>query len=310
MPIAILDLGTNTFHLLIADVKADGSWKSIVKERVAVKLGQGGINKRMIEPAPFRRGIKALEKFNIEIKKRKIKEVFAFGTAALRTAENGKEFINEVKKKFGIEIKLISGKEEARFIYNGVKQALKPWKGKILVMDIGGGSVEFIIADETKLLWKQSFKLGAALLLDKFKPSDPLSTIDIRNIKNHINKELVELYDACSEFNPVLLVGAAGSFETFASMMRHTFPESGSHYGRTEHPINLKHFNELYRELIVSDIVSRSAMKGLIAMRVDMIVLAALLLKIVLGKTKITKMKLSAYSLKEGALVSVTKSKS
>ncbi len=309
MLFAILDLGTNTFHLLIADVKKDGTWKAVMKERVTVKIGQGGINKRTIAPAPYRRGIGALEKFNLEIRKRNIKKVAAFGTAALRTADNGKEFISEVLQKTGIKIKLISGKEEASLIYSGVKQAIKKWKGKILVMDIGGGSVEYIIADENKLLWKQSFKLGAALLLDKFHPSDPLNNSNLRIIKQYLNKELVELYNACVKYQPETLVGSAGSFETFASMIRHKFPESGSHYGKTEHPISLKHFNELYKELIVSNKQERSVMKGLIKMRMDMIVLAAIILKTVLDKTKITTIKLSAYSLKEGALVSITKSK-
>ena len=89
MVVAILDLGTNTFHLLIADVKRNGSWEKVLKERITVKLGQGGIGSDLIAKAPYKRGIKALEKFHQEIKRIGVKKIFAFGTAALRNAKNG-----------------------------------------------------------------------------------------------------------------------------------------------------------------------------------------------------------------------------
>ncbi len=300
--LAVIDLGTNTFHLLIAEVDKYGNWKKIFKERITVKLGQGGIDKNIIAPAPYKRGIKAIEKFYDEIKKHRIKKVVAIGTAALRNANNGVDFRNEVKKKTGIEITFISGNEEATLIYYGVKQAILNWDGVKMVIDIGGGSVEFIIANKKKILWKKSYKLGAALLLDKFMPNDPLKKSDLSVINAHIHEKLTDLFVAISKYQPQQLIGSAGSFETFASMIRYQFPESGSHYGKTEHPISIAHFKQLYKELIVSNKAQRSAMKGLIKMRVDMIVMAALILKFVLDKSKIKSMKMSAYSLKEGVM--------
>ena len=284
-------------------MKRNGSWEKVLKERITVKLGQGGIGSDLIAKAPYKRGIKALEKFHQEIKRIGVKKIFAFGTAALRNAKNGKEFRNEVKRKFGIDINFISGDEEAMFIYHGVKQALHNWNDTKLVMDIGGGSVEFIIADNKKILWKKSYKLGAALLLDTFKPEDPLTKSDLRKLKSYISEQLIDLFDACKKYQPQQLVGSAGSFETFSSMIRYQFPGSGSHYGKTEHPILLDHFGQLYRKLIVSDKVQRNKMKGLIKMRIDMIVMAALLLKFVLDQSGIKSMKMSAYSLKEGVIV-------
>jgi exopolyphosphatase / guanosine-5'-triphosphate,3'-diphosphate pyrophosphatase len=307
MVVAILDLGTNTFHLLIADVNKNGLWKKILKERITVKLGQGGINSNLIAQRPYQRGIKALGKFYKNIHDYKVKKVYAFGTAALRNARNGKDFKDEVKKKYGIDINFISGNEEATFIYYGVKQAIRAWENTKLVMDIGGGSVEFIIADNKQILWKKSYKLGAALLLDTFKPEDPLTKSDLRQIQSHFKNQLTDLFVACTKYQPQQLVGSAGSFETFSSMIRFLFPGSGSHYGKTEHPIHLDHFGQLYRNLIVSDKIQRNNMKGLIKMRVDMIVMAALLLKFVLDQSGIPSMKMSAYSLKEGALIKVIK---
>jgi exopolyphosphatase/guanosine-5'-triphosphate,3'-diphosphate pyrophosphatase len=180
---------------------------------------------------------------------------------------------------------------------------------KSLIIDIGGGSVEMLIANSRKIYWKHSYKTGAALLLDKFKPSDPLTKKDLKQIHDFFHETLQTLIAACREYRPVQLIGSAGSFETFASMIRHRFPVSGSHYGKTCHPLEVRHFEKIHRELVVSDVTARNRMKGLIKMRVDMIVMASLLLNFVLQKTHIEKMKLSMYSLKEGALWEVIHSK-
>lgn len=303
MKAAVIDLGTNTFHLLIAEIKKDGTWEKLLHKRITVKLGQRGIDKNIIAKAPYNRGIKALEIFSATIKEFKIGHVFAFGTAALRTALNGKTFLNDVYNRFGLDIKLISGKEEADLIYLGVRQAVPLGDVKSLIMDIGGGSVEFIIADRSRSYWKASYKIGAALLLDKFKPSDPVTAEERKDIIHFLDSELQSLFSACSIHKPIQLIGSAGSFETFASMIRHRFPLSGSHYGKTAHPISLNHFLSLHDELVASTTASRKKMKGLIKMRVDMIVLAALLLRFVLKKTGVKIMVMSAYSLKEGAVI-------
>jgi len=162
MKIAVIDLGTNTFHLLVIELDKDKSWRKLLHKRITVKLGQKGINKNIIAPAPFKRGLKAFESFSEDIRKFKPKKIYAFGTAALRSASNGKDFLKILKQQFGINVTVISGKQEANLIYLGVKQAVKLGDKKSLIMDIGGGSVEFIIADARKAYWKGSYKLGAA----------------------------------------------------------------------------------------------------------------------------------------------------
>lgn len=305
MQIAVLDLGTNTFHLLIAESAGRNSWNKVHNERVTVKLGQGGIGRSFIAPQPFRRGIRAIEKFHKEIKKRGIKSVFAFGTAALRNASNGKDFVSIVKQRFGITIKLISGDKEAELIYFGVRQAVDFTGAPSLIMDIGGGSVEFIIADVNGILWKQSFPAGAALLIDTFGISDPIKKSEIKLINEHLNALLSPLVKAIERYRPDRIIGSAGSFGTFASMIHAMFPKTGAHYNHTEFPIHIPHFRKLYQQLIVSDVNQRKKMKGLIKMRVDMIVPAAILLNFVLKMSDIKSLVLSAYALKEGAVYEV-----
>ncbi|HEX5001335.1 MAG TPA: exopolyphosphatase [Bacteroidia bacterium] len=300
-PFAILDLGTNTFHLLIVQKDTDRGWKRVFHRRITVKLGQGGIHKNEIAPAPFKRGLRALKQFRSYMDRYGVKQVRAFGTAALRNATNGRIFIREAKKLYRIPIKLISGDDEAGMILKGVQQAVDISSEKFLIMDIGGGSVEFIIANNKELFFKKSFKLGAALLLESFQPEDPIKKATLLAIQKHLELALESLFDAISLNKPISLIGSAGSFESFASMIRHLYPESGSHYRKKSHIIRLNHFNQLYSRLIFSTRSKRKQMRGLTSMRVDMIVMAAVLLKVVLQKSGIRKLYLSTYSLKEGA---------
>src|SRR3569832_476641 len=136
---AVMDLGTNTFHLLI--VEGDmANFKELVHEHIAVKLGEGGINKNVILPMAFERGIATMHSFKAQIDKYNIQLIRCIATSALRNASNGKAFIDQVKKDTGIEIELVDGNREVAFIYEGIKAAGALSKTNSLIMDIVGGS--------------------------------------------------------------------------------------------------------------------------------------------------------------------------
>lgn len=142
---AVIDLGTNTFHLLIADLHADGRIEEVYRERRFVKLASEGI--ATIGEAPFARGLEALNHYRKILDEYNCANLKAIGTAALRTASNGPEFVRTARETVSIDIQLIPGDEEAQLITKGVLAALPPLNERILIMDIGGGSTEFIIAD-------------------------------------------------------------------------------------------------------------------------------------------------------------------
>ena len=171
MKYAVIDLGRNTFHLLIIDSSTNDLSNEIYRERIFVKLAEDGIGK--IGKNAYQRGLQALQHFQKIITKHQVKKVNAFGTAALRTASNGKDFVQEVQSKIGLTIQLIPGSEEARLIHLGVTQAVEMDDEKGLIMDIGGGSVEFIIADKNKVFWAKSFPIGVAVLHNIFHEKEP-----------------------------------------------------------------------------------------------------------------------------------------
>jgi exopolyphosphatase/guanosine-5'-triphosphate,3'-diphosphate pyrophosphatase len=300
MIVAIIDCGTNTFHLLIIDVNKNGDCKSLYKAKMVVKLGEGGIHENIIREIPYKRGLAALKNFSEKCLSYKIEKRIALGTAAIRNAKNGKKFLADAEKLTGIDVRLIDGNREAELIFKGVSIAIDLPDDPVLIMDIGGGSVEFIIAAKTKILWKKSYKLGASLLLEQFKPSDPLTISEKKKLIAHFKVNLLSLQNACKKFKPQMLIGSSGSFETFAEIIESA--KRGNWRSKKHYAFDLDKYKATHNMLIISTIAERLKMKGLVKMRVDLIVMASLLLTYVIDKCKIKKMLLSSYALKEGIL--------
>ncbi len=297
--IAIMDLGTNTFHLLIAE--GDGSNPNILFQTTnPVKLGEGGINKGVILPAAYVRGVKAMEEFGYEISKHSVERVKAIATSALRSAGNGQQFIDEVKTKTGIRIETINGDEEAGYIYNGVKAGGCLSNQNSLIIDIGGGSVEFILGNEDSIFWKQSFEIGAARLMDKFHQVDPITPEAINELNNYLEKRLTDMFAAVNKYQIDNLIGSSGAFETFAEVIE---AEKGSSFDiRTikNYVFDTDELLGVTDKLIKSSHEERKNTKSIIPVRVDMIVVASLITRFVMQKLKIYKVALSTNSLKEG----------
>jgi exopolyphosphatase/guanosine-5'-triphosphate,3'-diphosphate pyrophosphatase len=302
MRFAIIDCGTNTFHLLIAE-RINGSVKTIYKTKQAVKLGEGGILNKIILPEPYQRGLAALASFRKKIDGYNIKEVIAYGTAALRTAKNGKAFVADAWNTCRIKPELISGSREAALIYKGVSMAVPPKDGVSLIMDIGGGSTEFILCNEKKILWKKSFPAGAALLLEKFNPSNPLTATEHKAILKWHDELLQPLFQSAKKWKPERLIGSSGSFDTFAEMiLLHASDGLNALKGKTSYQFRMDEYCAVHNVLLHSTTEERMNMKGLVKMRVDMIVMGTIQLSFVLKKLNIKSMYLSRYALKEGML--------
>ena len=303
--LAIIDLGTNTFHLLLAEQLGD-SLHITHRDRQAVKIGKGGINKNLIPADGLERGIKALNFFKKKIDSLQITSVFAFGTSALRNATNSHEVLAKIKAETGIEITVISGDQEAEFIYLGVRSAVNLGLQKSLIIDIGGGSVEFIIGDERELYWKKSIEIGAQRLLELYHKSDPITASEISKLNAHFRQALVPLVEALTIYKPETLVGSSGTFDTLSDIycLQHSIFKNDDD---RETPLSLEGFDKIYKELLTKDRAARLAIPGMIDMRVDMIVVACSLIRYILDHHPFTNIRVSSYSLKEGALVHVSK---
>lgn len=297
--VAIIDCGTNTFNLLVAD-RIKGRWQFLCRRKRAVKLKSAGHPDGTIGEQPVQRALQALTDYRLLTEELNVDHLRVVGTAALREATNGKAVLNRIRVTTGFKIQLIDGLKEAELIWKGVRQAVDLGKDISLIMDIGGGSTEFILCNAHQIFWKKSYSLGAARLKERFPFADPARTAEVEQIERFLAKELSTLQAACRKYHPFRLIGSSGSFDSFAAIIRRKkeLPAlRGTHY-----VFSISEYRALHRELLRARYVERLKLPGLVRMRADMIVPASVLLNFVLSFTEIKKLELSTFALKEGLL--------
>ena len=294
MRLGVIDCGTNTFHLLIVDVDGKGGFTRIYKERRYVRLGQEGLSK--IGDAPFQRGIACLADYKKLIGEFGVDGLKVFGTEALRRASNSYHFIESVEQETGIHIQMISGEEEARLIHLGVMQAVPYIEEKGLIMDIGGGSVEFILASGKEVFWAKSFPIGVQVLFSEFHQEDPLPDGQLKAMEAFLEKSLSPLLEVLKKHQTPVLMGASGSFEVVESL----------HFGNIDDRmysiIPVEGYIKMFDQIVRSSLAERHAMEGLPPERAELIVVAFTLIHFIIKKAGIQQIITSAYAMKEGIL--------
>ena len=294
MKIAVVDLGTNTFNTLIAEKVDNQSFKEIYRERIHVNLASDGIEK--MGDAPFQRGLEAMRFFAEKIKEQDAAKVRAIGTAALRTATNGVDFVAQVKKETGLSIEIIDGDEEARLIFDGVRLAY-PFKNENeLIVDVGGGSVEFIIANENGLVWEQSFPIGVAVLRNRFHQQEPIRKEDIAAIYTYFDQILLPLFAALKKYPVSQLIGSSGTFD----VLENIFVLEKTHLLHSF--ISIENTKDFYESVKYKTLEERFAMPEVPDSRATMIVVAMILIQYVVEKCQIEQIITSSYAMKEGIM--------
>ncbi|WP_109832136.1 Ppx/GppA phosphatase family protein [Reichenbachiella versicolor] len=295
MKVGVIDMGTNTFHLLITE---KNDFNSVYhKEKVAVRIGKGGISDGIIADDAVARAINTLSDFKQTLQDLEVEEVYVTATSAVRSAKNQADFIKIVKEETGFEINVLSGEEEAFLIHQGVKQCIDFDHETGLIVDIGGGSIEFIIADELDVKWLKSYEIGGQRLIDEYHKSDPILPEEISNLQKYLHSVLQEVFEECKKHNAQYLIGSSGSFDTFWDIHN-----KGVSTAEDKPILTGDEFQSIYDLMITKDKTSRLEIPGMIRMRVDMIVGAAIVTKTILDECSFDLIKISSYALKEGVL--------
>ena len=305
---AIIDLGTNTFHLLIAEKQPNQPYTILFRDSRPARIGQAGINQGIITEDGIDRALAVLGYFRQKLDEFGVLpgQVVATGTSAIRVARNQAEFIERVRQATGISVRVISGEQEADYIYRGVRAAGALTDQTALIMDIGGGSVEFILSNDSRVFWKQSFEIGGQRLLERFMPNDPINSGSIRRLHDYFQEQLIPLANAIHQYTPAMLVGSSGSFDTLVDMW---FMHERGHLpppDQTAFDLPVTEFYQSYELLISRTQAERMQLPGMIELRVDMIVVAVCLIDYVLKTYGIAQIRTSSYALKEGVLSSLS----
>jgi exopolyphosphatase/guanosine-5'-triphosphate,3'-diphosphate pyrophosphatase len=303
--LAAIDLGTNSFHMLVVKVHSDGMIEAIAKEKEAVRLGSGSGDYDLIEESATARGISCLKRFKIIADSHKA-EVLAIATSALREASNRDEFLKKAYKESGIKINVINGLEEARLIYLGILQGLPVFKNRVLMIDIGGGSTELLIGEGGDVLFSQSIKLGAVRLTERFFRKESIEISDIQKCRFHIEAFLLPIAEQIHKWKPDIVVGSSGSVTSIGSMILAMKGEKRDRLNGFEFKYDdLKKIREQINSANTNK--KRSKISGLEEKRTDIIVAGSIVLEEIFQQFHLKKLTISDYALREGIIYDTVK---
>ncbi len=301
--LAAVDMGTNSFHLIIVKLKKDGSFKIIDREKEVIRLGSHeGKNLSLISPDETANAIKILSRFK-KLAQYYDAKMRAVATSAVRESHNQDEFINAVFKSTGIEVEVIKGHHEAELIYRGAKKALSIENKKVLCIDIGGGSTEFVFGNNGKPVFAESVKIGAVRLSKRFFPDFLITDEAVKECEKYIEDHLSSKHNLQIDEKYDFAVGSSGTIQSVASMINSL---------KTNKPIgklNGFSFSKKELSLIVNLVMSKKTtderlmIKGMEPKRADIIPAGLLILKKAFELFKLTKITVSEFALREGIIL-------
>ena len=294
---AIIDIGTNTTHLLIGRVNGSDLKETIIKSRFYTFLGEDGLLK--ISKSAIDRLFNALEVFHQLIDEHEVQKIQVIATDALRNAENGMDITSQIYRLYGWSIDVISGEQESELIYNGVIQAMDLSAGSHLIMDVGGGSVEFIWVLDGQKKVQKSYPIGISRLHRQYHIADPFESQAIEGLHHYVLGRTRDLFKEIGKYASVTtLIGCAGTFEIFLN------ETSKADNSLKSALIPQEKLENLLERVMHKSIEQRILVKGIPKERAQYIVVALLLVEAILGRLKKDHFVVSKYALKEGAIVS------
>jgi len=309
-PLAAIDIGTNSFHMVVARVgeveRAGGpagpAFEVIAREKEMVRLGSSSGDMKRLAPDAIDRGVAALVRL-ARLAAVHDADIHAVATSAVREAENAAEFLERARNEAGVEVEVISGVEEARLIHLGVLQAVPVFDQRLVLIDIGGGSTEILVGEKGETLTAGSLKLGAIRLSRRFFRGDRLHPGAVEGCRRHVRSALAPMVREVERFGFEVAIGSSGTAETVAAM---------AHARRDEEPLRtydnfvLKadEIRAVVASLVEADTVDdRRRIPGMDPNRADIILGGAIVLEQAVGELGIDELVISGNALREGALL-------
>lgn len=310
--LAAIDIGTNSFHLVIAKIDETKRFTVLTRAKEVVRLGSSSNDMKYISPESINRGVETLKRFRM-ICDSYDAEIIAVATSATREALNKQDFLQRVFQETGIEINIVSGYEEARLIYLGVLQSLDIYNKKILLIDIGGGSTEFLIGEKGKVIVASSVKVGAVRLTNKFALNEKVSKTDLKNARNFVNSAINQVVRTLEEEKYDLVIGSSGTINNIGSIIstEGVPAETDFEISLNGFVIKKKPFQNAVDKIYAAETMQeRLAIPGLDPKRADIITAGTVILEQIFDDLEIDKMTLSGFALREGIIMNYIQQKS
>lgn len=291
----VVDIGSNGIRLLIGAVSASGQIKRLVKQRVSIRLGQDVFQNQSISRSSLERTTEAFLRFNREFSKHSVDKVRVVATSAVREADNRAQFVSHIREKTGLQVEVIDFREEAQLILNAVVTALPIQDRPFLLMDIGGGSVELILADRGKLKEVISLPLGTVRLLKGTSSSKALRA----ELESQISKQIPKVRRLIqSARRPIqFFIGTGGNMECLGDLRKFLLKKE-AHTKIRSHELDY-----VVEELFLLSTEERIDKLNLRPDRADVILPASLLTQAVLKRLDLNQVILPGVGLREGVLL-------
>lgn len=300
--LAAVDVGTNSFHLVVVKLLPDNSFTVLNKEKIVVRLGESPKQIKHLTEEAMERGVEAMKLFAL-VAQRMEAPLRAIATSAVREAHNGEEFITRVRKTTGVEIEVVSGFEEARLIYLGVLQGLPIYDEKIALFDIGGGSTEILVGASGKSLYANSFKIGAIRMTQRFFPDEEISKRQVERLRLFLQGELYFAAREVRAHSPAKIIASSGTAQTLAAMVlaARGLPYTESLNGVT---ISLSDVRRVVRTILkAKTFAERAKIPGCDPRRADILAAGGVVLETILEECGFQEFTISAYALREGIIL-------
>lgn len=296
--LCVIDLGTNSFHALIVDAHPNGSYQVVDRFKEMVRLGQHGLDANRLPEDAMQRGLKALKRIKLLADGWGVREYLSFATSAIREAVNGGEFIQRAREALNLRIRPISGKQEAHLIFQGIRRAVE-FPDPTLLVDVGGGSVEFIVVEDDKEVYSISLKLGAARMTERFVTTDPISETEQAELCAHFKGELDVVFAKCRECGVTTLVGSSGTMKSLARVTQEEFGDETRSVFQQAFPV--EDIRMALQWVMGSAAEEREAHPSIEPKRVDQIGAGAVLLDtLCAGLPSVRRVRVSPNALREG----------
>tara|TARA_B100000315_G_scaffold247599_1_gene276506 strand:- start:583 stop:1602 length:1020 start_codon:yes stop_codon:yes gene_type:complete len=299
--IAGIDLGTNTLRLLITKTGSNGRLTAVYSDQTITRLGERVQHSGTLQYFAMERTIQALQHWRQILLQHNINHPIIVATSAVRDAKNRDEFLQRVQTDVGFTVKILSGHEEARLTLIGITTGLTPPLTRILAIDIGGGSTEFITTNNGQPDKLYSTDLGVVRLTEKFFISDPVRDDEISEAKHFILDRLQAVKDKIGNIEDRRLIGTAGTITTLAVMDQ----QLKNYDARKVHQycIHLEAIQRIRKSCVNKTIAARRIMTGIEAGRADVIVAGILILQLIMENLGFANVFVSEFGLREGILL-------
>jgi exopolyphosphatase/guanosine-5'-triphosphate,3'-diphosphate pyrophosphatase len=302
MRIGALDLGSNSFHLLVADVHPDGTFESIAREKDMLRLGDEVARDGRISDTTVGRVVESVRHMKQLADASGATEVIAKATSAIRSAANGSDVVDQIEAATDINVEVINGQEEARLIFGAIRASVVIDPSPALCIDLGGGSVELMVGDANRLLWATSLNLGVGRLTERFVHSDPPSKSERNALEAYLRGSLEPVAEEVARYSPQMAIGSSGTLSDLAAMVA-AFQTGDEPRSRNQLTVTRDDFFPVHERTVRAKVSDRRRMPGLEVKRAELIVAGATFLAVAMDVFDFKQITISEWALREGIIL-------